>query len=82
MVRSETVSTLEANMAILATLPEEKQQEVYTYLVMQCSSNNPFKPVSKEEIYAELEESRACFERGEYMDFDDAIDEIRSKYGL
>ena len=82
MVRSGTMSTLETNMAMLATFPEEKQQEIYTYLVMQCNNNNPFKPVSREEVYAELEESRACFERGEYMDFGDAIDEIRLKYGL
>lgn len=82
MKRSETVSTLEANMAMLATFPEEKQQEIYRYLVMQCSNDNPFKPVSREEVYAELEESRACYERGEYKDFGEAVDEIRIKYGL
>lgn len=83
MVRSETVgTTLEANIAMLATFPEEKQREIYTYLVMQCGNDNPFRPVGREEIYAELEESRSCFERGEYKDFGEAIDEIRIKYGL
>lgn len=51
-------------------------------LAMRYGSDNPFKPVSKEEIYAKLEESRACFERGEYKEFDEAIDEIRQKYDL
>ena len=41
-----------------------------------------FKPVSREQIYAELEESRACFESGEYKGFDDAIDEIGAKFNL
>lgn len=54
---------------------------------MQCNNDNSFiynlfKMVGREEIYAELEESRACFERGEYKDFNDAIDEIRAKYNL
>lgn len=37
---------------------------------------------SARDIYAELEESRACYERGKYKDFDVALDEIRKKYGL
>ncbi len=38
--------------------------------------------VSKEEIFAELEESRKCYEKGEYQDFDEALDEISKKYNL
>ena len=49
---------------------------------MQQNNNNPFTPISREEVYAELEESRSCFERGDYKDFGDAIDEIREKYNL
>ena len=41
-----------------------------------------FSPKSAEEIYSDLEISRMCFERGEYEDFDDALDEISEKYGL
>ncbi len=43
---------------------------------------NPFLPLSAEEIYDKLVESRACYERGEYIDADVAIDEISKKYGL
>lgn len=39
-------------------------------------------PISMEEVYADLEESRKCFERGEYQDFDDAIEDIKKKYNL
>lgn len=41
-----------------------------------------FKPLSEQEILSELEESRACYENGEYMDFDDALEIISKKYGL
>lgn len=40
------------------------------------------KPKSAQEIYEELEESRKCYERGEYQDFDEAIEEISQKYNL
>lgn len=37
---------------------------------------------SAEDIYAELAESRACYERGEYDDFDVALDDISAKLSL
>lgn len=43
---------------------------------------NPYSPKSAEEIFKDLAESRACYERGEYEDFDSALDEISKKYGL
>ena len=44
--------------------------------------DNPFKPKSRNDIYTELEESRAAYERGEYEDFDKVLDEICEKYGI
>lgn len=41
-----------------------------------------FKPLNEQEILSELEESRACYEKGEYMDFDDALEIISKKYDL
>lgn len=41
-----------------------------------------YKPKTAEEIYSDLEESRVCYERGEYEDFDDALDKISRLYGL
>ena len=38
--------------------------------------------LSAEEILAELAESRECYERGEYEDFDEALEEISKKYKL
>lgn len=45
-------------------------------------TENPFTPLTTEEILAELAESRACYECGEYEDFDDALDDISKIYGI
>lgn len=69
-------------MALLSTIPEEHQGEIQSYLLMNFCGNNPYKPLSGNEILAELAESRACYSNGEGEDFDKALDEIGAKYGL
>lgn len=76
------MSTKDANIALLSILPESAQQRIFVYLKENYCDGTPFKPLSANEIYAELAEARSCYERGEYEDFDDALDEIRKKYGL
>lgn len=76
------MSTREVNIALLSTIPENAQQQIFVYLTQHFCNGNPFKPKSADEIYAELTEARACYERGEYDDFDDALDEISDKYGI
>lgn len=76
------MSIKEANIALLSVIPESKQKQIYMYLSNNFCEENPFKPLSSEEIYAELEESRECYKRGEGENFDDALDEISAKYGL
>ena len=48
--------------------------------VMSLSQNYcgdyPFKPLTAEDIYSELAESRDCYAKGEYEDFEDALDEV------
>lgn len=41
--------------------------------------NNPYAPMTEEEILEKLKKSRA---RGKYRDADDVISDMRSKYGL
>lgn len=76
------MSTLEANLELLSTIPEERQKEIQRYLLVNFCGNNPYKPLSEKEILSELAESRACYDRGEGEDFDKALDEIGAKYGL
>ncbi|MBQ0058604.1 MAG: hypothetical protein KBS83_01400 [Lachnospiraceae bacterium] len=72
----------EANIALLSTIPENVQQQIFEYLVKNYCTENPFRPKSAEEIYSELAESRACYERGEYEDFDEALNDICRRYGI
>lgn len=76
------MSTKEANIALLSTIPEDAQKQIFICLTNNFCDGNPFKPKSADEIYADLAESRECYAHGEYQDFDEAIDEISKKYGL
>ncbi len=71
-----------ANMELLSKIPDAYQDEIHEYLLQNFGEDSPFKPMSKKEILAELAESHACYERGEYQNFDDALDEISKEYGL
>ena len=76
------MSTLETNLALLLTIPEERQEEIQSYLLTNFCTDNPYKPLSSSEILAELAESRVCCRAGEGEDLDKVLDEIGGKYGL
>lgn len=76
------MSTLEANLVLLLTIPEERQEEMQSYLLANFCADNPFKPLSSSEILADLIESRACYLTGKGEDLDKVLDEISDKYGL
>ena len=76
------MSTLEANLALLSTIPEECQEEIQSYLLLNFCGKNLYKPLSKEEILEELAEARECYSNGEGEEFDKVLDEIGAKYDL
>lgn len=82
MLGVDFMSTKEANIALLLTIPENAQQQIFSYLTQNFCNGNPYRPKTANEIYTELAEARGCYERGEYEDFDDALDDISKKYGL
>ncbi len=41
-----------------------------------------FKPLTEEELLAELEEARKQIENGQYRNADDVVSDIKKKYGL
>ncbi len=79
---SSYMSTLEANLALLLTIPEEQQEEIQSYLLTNFCTDNPYRPLSGDEIFAELAESRACYLAGGGEDLDKVLDEIGDRYGL
>lgn len=76
------MSTLETNLALLLTIPEECQEEIQSYLLSNFCTDNPYRPLSGSEILAELDEARKCYLSGEGEDLGKAIDEIGDRYGL
>ena len=40
------MSILEANLSLIATIPEERQEEIQKYLLLNFCGNNPYKPMS------------------------------------
>ena len=76
------MSTLETNMALLLTIPEERHVEIRSYMLTNFCTDNPYKPLSSSEILAELAESRACYQAGEGEELDKILGEIGDRYGL
>ena len=76
------MSTLEANLALLSTIPEECQKEIQNYLLTNFCGRNPYKPLSGNEILTELSESRMFYDSGEGEELGKVINEIGEKYGL
>ena len=68
------MSTLETNLALLLTVPEECQEEIQNYLLTNFCTGDPYKPLSGSEILTELAESRACYQAGEREDLDKVLD--------
>ena len=63
-------------------LHEKGETLVQGVIAMGTNVDNPFKPLSADEISLELAEARKCAELGEIEDFDVALEEISKKYGL
>ena len=70
----------ESNKTSLLIEGEFSSDKLYVSIDDSILQKTPFKPLSANDIFEELAESRACYERGEYEDFDDALNEISAKY--
>ena len=78
------MSTLDATVSLLETLSEEQLlciQELAKRLAKK-SKNNPYAPMSEAELLAELAEAREDEREGRIKDADQAIRDLREKYGL
>lgn len=76
------MTMMQSNLAIIQNLPEDKQRDVYNYLVMNYVKDSPFFPLSANQIKEELAQSRKDAEDGMYMDFDAFLDGLEKKYEL
>lgn len=79
------MSTLEATVSMLEAMPEEARIKVYQYARSVFSSNrpsNPFLPVTKDSVLADLEASSQEIDRGEGVNAKEAIQDMRHQHGF
>lgn len=73
------MSVTEATLGLMTKMSEEEQLEMYHQARQIIDRrNNPFRPLSRSQILADLAESREQIKKGEVVDFDRALDEIEA----
>ena len=79
------MSTLEATVSMLESMPEEAQEKVYEfthYLFAASKSNSPFSPLTMEDILTDLQISRNQIENGEAVNMKSALKEMGRQHGF
>lgn len=79
------MNTLENTVSMMKMLPESdlvKIQDFTKKLFNLHITDNPFKPLSEEDILRDLEISRNQIAQGKCKEMGPAIEGIRAKYGL
>ena len=77
------MSTLEATISMLETLPEADIKAIHDVIYSIYSRNtSPLKPVTKEQILLDLAVSRDQIKEGRFRDAESAISDIEARYGI
>lgn len=79
------MSTLEATVSMLKSLPESELLTIYDLtrrLYIKQNKDIELKVMTEEEMIDKLDTSRKHAEEGRVMDADVAISKLRIKYGL
>lgn len=79
------MSTLDATVSMLELLKEDELlivQKLIKSIFESHDSDNPFKPLSEEQMYAMLAKARKQADNGEYDDADDFYNSMVAKYGV
>lgn len=74
------MSTIEAIVSMLETMPEEARILVYKYTQELFSSRrpaSPFTPVSTNQVLEDLKESRQQITEGKGIKMDEALNDLR-----
>ncbi len=79
------MSTIEATVSMLETLPEDARLKVFYYTRTLFHSErpaNPYLPVGADQVLADLEESRKQIAAGEGLPMEIALEEMGKKHGF
>ena len=68
---------------MISTLGDEQLKKVYVFTAsLMEEDENPFKPITKEQVLADLDESDADIEAGRIKDAHQAMNDIRMRLGM
>ena len=78
------MSTVEATVSILESMPEQEQNIVLRFIqdLFSPQTSNPFRPLTEQEFLVSIDESLAQADAGFVQDANEAIDEISSELGI
>lgn len=79
------MTTIDATLSMLESMPEEARLLVYQYTKQLFTARkpaNPFTPVDAEQILADLQESRRQFAEGQGAEIEEALREMGKKHGF
>lgn len=79
------MSTLDATVSMLEAMPEDARIKVFEFTQQLFTSRkpeNPFIPVSTEQILSDLSESRQQIDEGKGIDMKDALNDLGKQHGF
>ena len=78
------MSTIEATLLLMKNLKEEDQKKVLLYIqnLIHSDSKNPFYPLTMDKVLSDLSISEEEFNAGKSLNAEDAIQNLRKKYGF
>lgn len=79
------MSTLDATVSMLEAMPEDARIKVLEFtqkLFTSRKPENPFIPVSQEQVFSDLAESRRQIADGEGLNMEDALDRMGKQHGF
>ena len=79
------MSTLDATVSMLEAMPEDARIKVLEFTQQLFTSKkpaNPFVPVSEEQIFSDLAESRRQIADGSGLNMEEALNEMGKQHGF
>ena len=79
------MSTLEATVSMLESMPEEARTKVFLYTQSLFTSHrpaSPYEPLTEEKLIADLEEARRQITNGKGLNARSALEEMGRKHGF
>lgn len=82
-VQSGSITLAKRTQKMIDTLGESDVQKVFSFTAsLMEEDDNPFRPVTKEQVLKDIIVSKEEFEAGKGQDAKQALNEIRAEFGI